>query len=564
MFIPATKEEMDALGWDRPDVVLVSGDAYIDSPLAGAAVIGRVLLDAGYRVGIIPQPRTEGPEDIGKLGEPRLFWGVTAGSVDSMVSNYNADRSRRRHDDFTPGGAAGKRPDRASIVYTNLIRRHFRNTVPVVLGGIEASLRRIAHYDYWDNAVRRSLLFDAKADLLVYGMGELAVLALAGALSRGEDPRDVPGICYIAGEAPPDRTVIPPFEEARDDPGKFTEMFLAFCGENGSRSPAGIAQRHGDRWLVQNPPQRPLTPEELDRVHLLPYRLEAHPSHRAGGKVTALDTIRFSLATHRGCFGGCNFCSIAVHQGNAVISRSEESVMEEARRMTSHPRFRGIIADVGGATANMYGMECGAGKGCGGRRRCLTPGPCTSLGASHERYLKLLGRLRDLPGVRKAFVTSGIRFDLVMQDGEYGRRFMEELLRHHLSGQLRIAPEHTVGRVLRLMGKPEGEDDLAGFIGLFNELNRKLGTRHRLAFYCMAAHPGCTEEDMGRLARDLGGAALRIPGQVQIFTPTPSTWSTLLYHTGMDPKTGEPVFVERDMGKKTRQKRIFSSGRRPR
>ncbi len=559
MFLPTTLEEAAAIGWDSLDVVLVTGDAYIDSPLAGTAVIGRVLLDAGYRVGVIPQPQGDDGADIGRLGEPRLFWGVTAGSVDSMVSNYNADRSRRRHDDFTPGGEPGRRPDRACIAYTNMIRRRFKNTVPVVLGGIEASLRRVAHYDYWDDRVRRSILFDAKADYLVYGMGELAVLALAGVLSRNGDPKEIPGLCYISRNRPDHFLEIPSFEEAAADREVFTAMFLAFCGKNGMPGRKGIAQRHGDRFLVQNPPQPDLSPEELDRFQLLPYELEAHPRHSEEGKVTALDTIRFSLTTHRGCFGGCNFCSIAAHQGNAVVSRSEDSILEEARRMTVHPKFRGVIADVGGATANMYGMECRAGSGCGGRRHCLAPDPCGTLSTDHGRYIRLLRKLRGIEGVRRVFVTSGIRYDLVMRDARNGREFLEEMVLHHISGQLRIAPEHTAERVLELMGKPNG-GELAGFISLFKSLNEKHRKRLRLTVYCMAAHPGCAESDMKRLSRDLGGAVAGVPGQVQIFTPTPSTWSTLMYHTGADPMTGEPVFVERDMGKKLRQKRAFKPG----
>ena len=563
MFIPTTIEEVRQRGWDRLDVILVTGDTYIDCPSMGVSIIGHLLMDEGLRVGIIAQPDTEGPDDIARLGEPLLYWGVSSGAVDSMVSNYNADRSRRKQDDLTPGGENNSRPDRACIAYTGLIRRYFRNTVPVVLGGVEASLRRVAHYDYWQNSIRRSILFDAKADIIVYGMGELASVSLAAALAEGRDHTFIPGTCFISATQPEDALVIPSFEEVSADSSAFERMFDIFYRNSGSHRGRRLAQRHGDRWLVHNPPARNLDAGELDRVYGLPYERDTHPYYGRRGEVRALDTIRFSITTHRGCFGGCNFCSIAIHQGQAVISRTEESIVREAVNMTRHRSFRGTISDVGGPTGNMYGMGCAAmekGGGCA-EKGCLVPSPCPSLKPDHRRQISLLRRLRQLPGVKHVFVASGIRYDLVLADRQNGEAYLEELLRYHVSGLMRIAPEHTVPGVLEIMGKPFG-GALEKFHDLFERVVRKTGRDMSLSYYLMAAHPGCTQQDMEALERDTSARWGRFPGKVQIFTPTPSTWSTLMYYTGRDPFSGKDLFVERDMGRKTKQRNVIDTFRK--
>ncbi|MDR3238454.1 MAG: YgiQ family radical SAM protein [Spirochaetia bacterium] len=548
MFIPSTTDEFKARGWDRADVILVTGDAYIDSPSVGISIIGHVLMNAGFRVGVISQPA--GSADISRLGEPRLFWGITSGAVDSMVSNYNADRSRRRHDDLTPGGANNARPDRACIAYTGLIRSCFKKTVPIVLGGIEASLRRIAHYDYWQNTIRRSILFDAKADIIIYGMGELAVLSLAQKISGGADYRTLPGICFIANEAPAGALELPSFEEALSDVDAFAKMFLMA----GSGPEQVLVQKHGARFLVQNPPSRILTPAELDRVYELPYERELHPYCAAMGSVRALETIRFSLTTHRGCFGGCNFCSISMHQGGSVVSRTEDSLIREAVSLSRHALFAGVISDAGGASANMYGTSCAAHVGACRNKSCLMPAVCPSLRVDHGRLTMLLAKLRELPGIKHLFVASGIRYDLILADEKNGEAYLRELVEHHISGLMRIAPEHSSPHVLELMGKPSS-DKLIAFRNMFEKIIKKTGKKTGLSYYLMAAHPGCSLEDMSDLQKVAGVKKGPIPASVQIFTPTPSTLSTLMYYTGKDARSGDPVFVERDMGKKQKQKR---------
>ncbi|HPI92218.1 MAG TPA: YgiQ family radical SAM protein [Deltaproteobacteria bacterium] len=558
MFLPATREEMNALGWDRLDVVLVTGDAYIDSPHIGVAVVGKALLRVGFRVGVVSQPDTSSDMDILRLGEPALFWGVTGGSIDSMVANYTPLKKRRKSDDYTPGGMNTRRPDRAVIVYTNLIRRFSRSRAPVVLGGIEASLRRIAHYDFWSDAVRRSILFDAKADIIVYGMAENPVVELARRISSGKDHRDLRGICFIGRDRPDGYEEIPSYEDVSTDMDAFQDMFHAFARNNDPATGVGFCQRHGDRFLIHNPPWPVLAGEELDDICALEFEREVHPRDRALGEVKAMETIRFSITTHRGCLGRCNFCSIGVHEGTVVVSRSEASILLEAERIAGHPRFKGIIRDVGGPTANMYGMGCtrGAAGSCRDRR-CLYPGVCPALDISHERQTGILKRLRAIPGIRKAFVASGIRHDLVCSDVRHGDAYLEELTAHHVSGQLKLAPEHCIPAVLDRMAKP-GTDALLTFRDAFSRLNRLADRKQFLTYYFLAAHPGCTEEDMKRLRAYIDRHLKLTPEQVQIFTPTPSTYSTLMYCTGRDPFTGEHIFVERDPRRKQRQKDILT------
>ncbi len=562
-FLPTTREEASRIGWDVLDIILVSGDAYIDAPQIGVAVIGKVLAAAGYRVGIIAQPDPEGKEDITRLGEPRLFWGVTGGSVDSMVANYTALQKRRRSDDYTPGGENTRRPDRAVIAYSNLIRRHFKNTVPIVLGGLEASLRRIAHYDYWSDSVRRSILLDAKADLLIYGMGEESVLAAVAALADGSFPHGLRGSCEIAKEAPAEYLQLPSFEDAKRDKEAFVRMYRAFYDNTDPVTARGLAQRHGDRWLLQHPPPAYESQEQLDRVYGMSYARDAHPSSRGKGRLPALDTIRFSIQTHRGCYGECNFCAIAVHEGRRVRWRSERSVLDEAAGFASHPAFKGVIPDVGGPTANMYGFECAKKieKGACSNKRCVFPTMCRELPVDHSRYTRLLRKLRALPGIRHVFVASGIRHDMVMEDKGCGMEFMEELVRHHVSGQLKLAPEHSDPAVLKLMGKG-GTQDLIDFRARFFTLSRKAGKNQFLTYYFIAAYPGSEERHM-RTLQQFAARELQIaPEQVQIFTPTPGTWASVMYHTGQNPFTGEAMFVEKGLRGKRTQKEILGASAR--
>ncbi len=581
MFLPTTLDEAQALGWDALDVILVTGDSYIDSPFIGVAVIGKILVQAGYRVGVIAQPDITGPADITRLGAPRLFWGVTAGSVDSMVSNYTALKKKRRSDDYTPGGLNTRRPDRAAIVYTNLIRRYSKNlplsrrergsggspaqrgegkTPPIVLGGIEASLRRIAHYDYWTDKIRGSALFDAKADYLLYGMAELSVVELAAALRDGTDPRQARGLCYIGKEIPKGCLELPSFETVAQDKDAFIEMFHAFYKNNDPLSAKGLCQRHGDRYLVQNPPARHQTQAELDAVYALGYERAQHPYYEQQGKVKAIETIGFSVSTHRGCYGECNFCAIAVHEGRAIRWRSQESILEEVEQLTRHPGFKGCIQDLGGPTANMYGFECDKKlkKGVCEKKRCIFPEVCPLLKIDHAPQTELLEKARQIPGVRKVFVASGIRYDMILADRQNGDCYLRELVTHHVSGQLKVAPEHTDDRVLGLMGKP-GSAVLLQFKDKFDALSRAAGKPQFLTYYMIAAHPGCTEQDMARLKRFASQRLKVNPEQVQVFTPTPSTYSSLMYYTERDPFTGQPLSVEKDLRRKLRQKEIVTT-----
>jgi len=559
MFLPSTPKEMDALEWDRLDVILVTGDAYIDSPYIGVAVIGHVLADLGYRVGIIAQPDIRSSDDITRLGEPTLFWGVTGGSIDSMVANYTALKKPRRTDDYTPGGENTRRPDRAVIVYTNLIKRFFKDTVPIVLGGVEASLRRIAHYDYWDDRIRRSVLFDAKADYLIYGMAERSVAEFADALRFRGDARHVRGVCYIDTDPQPGYLTLPAYETVIEDDEAFIAMFHTFYRNNDPRSAKGLVQQHGNRFLIHNPPPVYLSQKELDDVYTLDFERDAHPYYKRQGEIRALNTITFAVNTHRGCYGECNFCAIAVHEGRTVRWRSPESIEAEARDLTRHPGFKGNIRDVSAPTANMYGFECPKklNEGACPDRRCLYPEVCPALPVDQSKHLDLLRRLRSLPGVKKVFVASGIRYDLIFDDEEHGDAYLQELVAHHVSGQMKVAPEHTEPRVLQAMGKP-GPESLLKFRERFYEATERAGKPQFLTYYLIAAHPGCTERDMREL-RQFAVEKLKIhPEQVQIFTPTPSTYSSLMYYTERDPFTGKRLFVEKDQGRKQRQKRTVT------
>jgi len=559
MFLPTTRQELEDRGWDQLDVVLVTGDAYIDSPFVGVALIGRVLEGVGYRVGIIAQPDIHSAEDIMRLGEPALFWGVSGGSIDSMVANYTALKKPRRSDDYTPGGRNDRRPDRATIVYTNLIRRYFKDTQPIVLGGVEASLRRVAHYDYWDDAIRRSVLLDAKADYLIHGMAERTVLNFVDAMRFGEDPRRLGGLCYVAGSLKRGYLELPSYEEVAAETSKFIEMFHTFYRNNDPRSAQGLTQRHGDRYLIQNPPTPYLTQQELDRVYGLDFERDAHPYYAEQGPIRALETIRFAVSSHRGCYGECNFCAIGVHEGRTVRWRSPDSMEAEVRALTLRPDFKGIIQDVSAPTVNMYGFECARKlrEGACEDRRCLYPEVCPGLPVDHREHIDLLRRLRRIPGVRKVFLSSGLRHDLVLHDDAHGEAYLEEVVRNHVSGQMKVAPEHVEPRVLRAMGKP-GPEPLLEFRQRFFDATQRAGLQQYLTYYIIAAHPGCTEGDMRRMrefaVRELG----MLPEQVQIFTPTPSTYASLMYHTEMDPFNGERLFVEKGLKGKRRQKELLT------
>ena len=559
MFLPMTRAEMVALGWDALDVVLVTGDSYIDSPFIGVAVIGKVLVDAGYRVGVVAQPDATSGKDIGCLGEPRLFWGVTAGSLDSMVANRTASGMKRMRDDYTPGGINGRRPDRATLIYCNLIRRHFKNTVPIVLGGIEASLRRVAHYDYWSDKIRRSILVDTRADYLLYGMAESSVVELAAHLRDKVDPRGLRGLCYLCRDPPDDCEMVPSYEDVAADKGRFTDMFHRFYASNDPFCSSVLVQKHASTYLIQNPPPPSLTVREMDRIYDLDYEREAHPVYGTKGHIKALETIRFSIATHRGCYGECRFCSIAVHQGRSVTWRSERSILAEARRLVAHPKFKGTIHDVGGPTANMYGFECRRkrAKGACPDRSCLSPEICSSMPVDHGPQIHLLDRIRRMDGVKRVFVASGVRHDLVLADRKHGRDYLRALVRHHVSGQLKVAPEHTEARVLRLMGKP-GTGVLVRFRELFMKLTAACGKKQFLTYYMIAGHPGCELSDMKKLRQFATRTLKHLPEQTQLFTPTPSTYSSLMYWTERDPFTDEAIFVEKTFRGREAQRRVLT------
>ena len=557
MFLPTTLEEVKRLGWKSLDVILVTGDTYIDSPYSGVALIGKTLLKAGYHVGVIAQPNVADTADITRLGEPTLFWGVTGGTVDSMVANYTATLRKRRSDDFTPGGLNNRRPDRAVIVYANLIRRAFKGTVPIVLGGIEASLRRITHYDYWTDKLRAPILFDAKADYLLYGMAESSVVELANSLRDKRSPRGISGLAYLSKELPKDYLVLPSFEESVADGDVFTEMFELFYENNDPITARGIAQKKADRYYVQNPPALTLVESKLDELYASDWERAQHPYYAQQGDVKALETIQFSIPTHRGCYGECNFCAIAVHEGRTVSSRSEASILDEAEQMTHHPAFKGIIRDIGGPTANMYQIECAKKihSGACPDKRCIFPEICPVLKINHTPQVSLLRKVRAIPGVRKVFVGSGIRYDMVIEDKACGMNYMKELVSHHVSGQLKVAPEHTDPYVLQMMGKPSVQS-LNKFKQKFEEYSKEAGKAQFLTYYLIAAYPGCSDREMKKL-KEYATKQLHVsPEQVQVFTPTPSTYASVMYYTEKDPFSGKPIFVEKDLKRKVIQKEI--------
>ena len=559
-FLPITREEMKERGWDQVDFVYVSGDAYVDHPSFGHAIITRLLESRGYRVGIIAQPDWRKPESVQVFGEPRLGFLVSAGNMDSMVNHYSVSKKRRKTDAYTPGGEMGKRPDYACVVYGNLIRQTYKKT-PIILGGIEASLRRMAHYDYWSDKLKRSVLLDSGADVISYGMGEHSIVELAEALDAGIPVED---ITYIAGtvvkakslDSIYDAEILPSFEDLKADKMNYARSFYTQYLNTDAFNGKRLVEPYSDHlYVVQNPPAAPLTQMEMDDVYSLPYQRTYHPSYEAKGGVPAIKEIKFSLISNRGCFGGCSFCALTFHQGRIVQVRSHESLIEEAKEITKDKDFKGYIHDVGGPTANFRHPSCKKQMehGVCKTRQCLFPSPCKNLDADHRDYVSLLRKLRDIPKVKKVFIRSGIRFDYLLTDKK--QEFLRELCEYHVSGQLKVAPEHVAGPVLSLMGKPEHKV-YEEFTRQFYKMNERIGKEQYLVPYLMSSHPGSTLKEAVELAeycRDLG----YMPEQVQDFYPTPSTLSTCMYYTGVDPRTMQKVYVPKSPHEKAMQRALI-------
>lgn len=557
-FLPMTKEDMEHRGWDELDVIFVSGDAYVDHPSWAAAILGRFLEQYGFKVGIIAQPDWNSIKDISRLGQPRLFFGVSAGNIDTMVNHYTADRKKRHEDVFSPGGVSGKRPDRATIVYTNLIRQAFPG-VPVVIGGVEASLRRLAHYDYWSDKVRRSILADSKADLLVYGMGEYALLEIARYLKAGHEIKYLTGMrgtCCLSGQHPPDARQIPSFEKVSTDKREFSLATKIIHEELNPYCAHTLAQQHGDRWVVQNPPRLPLTIEELDKIHQLEFLRQSHPDYDEVGGVPALNPVQFSLVTHRGCFGGCAFCSLGLHQGKFIQQRSIESIAREAETFLAHPDFKGSIPDVGAPSANMFGLQGKDFDLCRQCRRssCLYPNICPNMNTDQMASVKLWRCLRSIKGIKHIRVASGVRYDLILRDSS--GQYLKELCRYHVGGQLKIAPEHISERVTRTMHKP-GQSDYVKFVKEFKRINQEIGKEQYLIPYFISAHPGSHLSDMVELAEFVRNHLQYYPEQVQNFTPTPMTLSTSMYYTGLDPESGKEVYIPNSLRERKWQRALL-------
>lgn len=557
-FLVTERADMEARGWAELDFVLISGDAYVDHPSFAPAVIGRYLESKGYRVGIIAQPDWNDVNAFKKLGKPRLASLVTAGNLDSMLNKFTAAKKIRREDDYSPGGGAGHRPDRATLVYSNRMKEAFRD-VPLIIGGIEASLRRFGHYDYWSDTVRRSILVDSKADVLIYGMGELQIIELAEALDQNRFEESLPnirGICYMSKEIPSiDCVECPSFEEIKADKMAFADAFRIQYDEQDPFYGQPIVQKHGDRYVVQNVPALPLTQEQMDAAYDLPYTRKWHPSYDDKGGVPALSEVQFSLVSQRGCFGSCSFCAITNHQGRIIQNRSHQSLIDEAKLMINMDGFKGYIHDVGGPTANFRHLACdkqavfGACKG----RTCAAPEPCENLNTNHDDYIALLRKLRKLKGVKKVFVRSGLRYDYVLADNN--KAFVKELCQYHVSGQLKVAPEHVSKRVTTMMGKA-GKEEFLTFKKWFEEANRELGKKQYLVPYFMSSHPGCTLEDAIELAEFLRDQHM-YPEQVQDFIPTPGSLSTCMYYTGINPLDGKPVYVAKKGRDKAKQRALM-------
>ncbi len=559
-FLPISKQDMIDRGIKQLDFVYITGDAYVDHPSFGHAIISRVLESHGYSVGIIPQPDWKDDKSISVLGEPRLGFLISGGNMDSMVNHYSVSKKRREKDAYTPGGEMGKRPDYATVVYGNLIRRTYKKT-PIIIGGIEASLRRMAHYDYWSNSFKRSILLDSQADLISYGMGEKSIVDIADALNSGiavSDITFIPGTVYKSKDISGlyNSVVLPDYSSMKEVPRKYAESFAVQYNSTDPFNGKVLVEPYPNGiFVVQNPPQEPLTMEEMDAVYALPYERTYHPSYEAKGGVPAIAEIKFSLISNRGCFGGCSFCALTFHQGRTIQVRSHESILEEAKMLTKEPDFKGYIHDVGGPTANFRHPSCEKQLKVGvcKHRQCLFPEPCPNMKADHSDYLKLLRKLRAIPKVKKVFIRSGIRFDYLMADKDDS--FFYELVEHHVSGQLKVAPEHISDAVLSRMGKPR-KAVYERFVKKYYEINKKLGKEQYLVPYLMSSHPGSTLKEAIELAeylRDLG----YMPEQVQDFYPTPSTISTVMYYTGLDPRDMKPVYVCKNPHEKAMQRALI-------
>ncbi|XZH03474.1 YgiQ family radical SAM protein [Clostridium perfringens] len=559
-FLPICKDDMIERGWEQCDFVLVTADAYIDHHSFGTAIISRVLENAGYKVGIIAQPDWKSVDDFKKLGRPRLGFLVNGGNMDPMVNHYTVSKKLRKKDLYTPKGEMGKRPDRATIVYCNKIREAYKD-VNIVIGGIEASLRRFAHYDYWDNKVRKSILVDSGADLLVYGMSEKQIVEVADFLNQGFDGkyiRHIPGTCYIADsldEIYEEHIVLPSFKDVSSDKRTYAECFKIQYDEQDPVRGRTLVQEHNGKYVVINKPEMPLSREELDRVYALPYQKTYHPIYEKDGGIAAIEEVKFSLVSSRGCSGNCSFCAITFHQGRIVTSRSEDSIVEEAEEITKYDDFKGYIHDIGGPTANFRKPACkkqltlGACK----HKRCMSPGICKNMEVDHREYLHLLRRVRKLPGIKKVFIRSGLRYDYIMADKD--DTFFKELVEHHVSGQLKVAPEHVSPNVLKYMGKPAGKT-YDEFRRKFFRITERLGKKQFIIPYLMSSHPGCKLEDAIMLAEYLRDINYQ-PEQVQDFYPTPGTLSTTMFYTGLDPLTMEEVYIPRSKEEKAMQRALL-------
>ena len=558
-FLPISKRDMIDRGWDQCDFIIVTGDAYIDHHSFGTAIISRVLEAQGYKVGIIPQPDWKNIYDFQRLGRPKYAFLVNGGNMDSMVNHYTVSKKRREKDMYSPGGKMGLRPDYATIVYCNKIREAYKN-IDIVIGGVEASLRRFAHYDYWENKVRKSILLDSSADLLIYGMGEKPIVEIAEGLKNGVKAKDinyVRGTCYLAENLDyvQDYIEIPSYKEVVSDKRKYAESSKIEYQEQDSVRGKVLVQKHGNIYMVQNIPQPPLNREELDKVYDLPYMKNYHPIYEKHGGIAAIEEVKFSTVSSRGCFGDCKFCAITLHQGRVVQSRSKESILKEIEGITQLPDFKGYIHDVGGPTANFRKPACdrqlafGACKG----KECLSPSVCSNMDVDHTEYLDLLRSIRKVPGVKKAFVRSGLRYDYIMADKD--DTFFKELVEHHVSGQLKVAPEHVSAKVLKYMGKPSG-DTYDKFVSKFEKITKKIGKKQYIVPYLMSSHPGSTLECAIELAEYLRDINYH-PEQVQDFYPTPGTPSTTIYYTGIDPITMKEVYVPKSKHEKAMQRALL-------
>lgn len=537
-----TQKEVVRRGWDNLDVILVTGDAYVDHPSYGAAVIGRVLESAGYRVGIIAQPDWKSTEDFMQLGKPRLFFGITAGNLDSMVANYTANKKLRKKDGYSPGGKPGLRPDRATIVYANRVREAFGNA-RIVIGGIEASLRRLAHYDWWDNEVRRSILLDARADILVYGMGEGQILEIAHRTDKGIDLAGIRGTVIVRKDITLFENIekIPSHEIVKNDGDEFNRAFAAIYRNQDPVRGKTVVQPHGDRLVIQFPPAMPLKEHEIDIVYGLPFEKNPHPTYEAKGGIPGFETVKFSIISHRGCCGECNFCSLSMHQGRIVQSRSNRSIIREAQSLAQRCDFKGTITDIGGPTANLYMADCSSWLTKGGcqNKHCLTPAKCQNLQLGYKESIRLYTEILNIPEVKHVFLESGIRHDLLVDDKT--SNYLEHLCRFHVSGQMKIAPEHSVHQVLALMNKPDFKS-YETFVRKFRDMNKRIGKNQYLVSYFISAHPGCTLEDTLELALYLAKRKIH-PEQIQDFIPLPMTVSGCMYYTEKHPFTGKSVYV---------------------